>query len=49
MAENEDETLDLEPPQNEHGEMEEPVQKVTDLPHGAKRDGYFKRRDYEEK
>jgi len=25
----------------------EPVQKVTDLPGGAKRDGYFKKRDYE--
>jgi len=25
---------------------EEPVQKVTPLPGGAKRDGYFKRRDY---
>ena len=24
----------------------EPVQKVTDLPGGAKRDSYFKRRDY---
>jgi len=24
----------------------EPVQKVTDLPSGAKRDSYFKRRDY---
>jgi len=24
----------------------EPVKKVTDLPGGAKRDGYFKRRDY---
>ena len=25
----------------------EPVQKMTDLPGGAKRNGYFKRRDYE--
>ena len=28
-------------------EVEGPVQKVTDQPSGAKRDGYFKRRDYE--
>jgi len=28
-------------------EVEGPVQKVTDQPAGAKRDGYFKRRDYD--
>jgi hypothetical protein len=28
-------------------EEEEPVQRVTSLPGGAKRDGYFKQRDYQ--
>lgn len=42
-----EDTLKQAPPQ-EPPEEEEPIQKVTDLPHGAKRDGFFKRRDYEE-
>ena len=35
-------------PLQEPPEEEEPIQKVTDLPQGAKRDGFFKRRDYRE-
>ncbi len=42
-----EDTLKQAPPA-EPPEEEEPIQKVTDVPHGAKRDGYFKRRDYEE-
>ncbi|HJT18376.1 MAG TPA: hypothetical protein VJ853_13345 [Thermoanaerobaculia bacterium] len=34
-------------PSGEAYEAEGPVQKVTDEPSGAKRDSYFKQRDYE--
>ena len=35
-----------EPIARDEQEEEEPVQKVTSQPTGAKRDSYFKRRDY---
>ncbi len=34
-------------PASRADEDDEPTQKITSLPAGAKRDSYFKRRDYE--
>lgn len=48
MADDRNEAREFELPPQEPPKESEPVQKVTDLPHGAKRDGYFKRRDYDE-
>lgn len=58
MAKNEPEPVDTgeRNPNSQLGDFAEkrsaedettPVQKVTDLEGGAKRDGYFKKRDYE--
>jgi hypothetical protein len=48
MAEEKNEPNNDEPrdPETPAYEVEGPAQKVTDQPTGAKRDSYFKRRDY---
>ena len=45
-APNQDETFDRDPVAKADEDDEEPTQKVTSLPSGAKRDSYFKKRDY---
>ncbi len=46
MADDRTEKVDVEIPPQAPPEEQEPVQKVTSVPSGARRDGYFKERDY---